>query len=191
MKTGLELDGNGQIIYLDRQNIHCGENEEISSFYMHHDSNLKKYQFVYQCCKTSVPCEKNRFEKNKLTIIGDGRVIWLDRQDVNCGNNGYLNQFNLHTDHSTTPLKVQFKYHCCEAPVPFDCKRFNTKSQSFLTKGNTLALANQKVECPNHYSLTQWRVINVAEKDVRFNYTCCRRTLGIIQLLAILFFEKE
>lgn len=52
LETNCESDGDGNLVYLDRHNIKCSDNEQIQSFFLQRCStNTVKY--VYNCCKLS------------------------------------------------------------------------------------------------------------------------------------------
>ena len=113
-------DGGGNSVFLDRHNVKCGHDEAISSFHLKRGGN--KYQIVYKCCKTPVVC-KPRPKENKMTDDGSGSMVFLDRQNINCGKN-YLTQFKMTRKPGGGQYK--FSYTCCDIPGEADVKKQNT-----------------------------------------------------------------
>ncbi len=49
--TDFTDDGNGENIYLDRQNVVCKDGYSLNKFQLNRSSDQKKYQYKYKCCK--------------------------------------------------------------------------------------------------------------------------------------------
>ena len=162
-------DGGGNSVFLDRHNVKCGHGEAISSFHLKRGGN--KYQIVYKCCKTPVVC-KPRPKENKMTDDGSGSMVFLDRQNINCGKN-YLTQFKMTRKPGGGQYK--FSYTCCDIPGEADVKKQNTNFNDD-GGGNLIYLDRHKVQCPEPYSLSQWRLKRNAPAfgKIQFEYTCIK-----------------
>ena len=165
-------DGNGNANYLDRHDVKCGANEAIRSFRLVRSGNGKRYQYVYDCCKTQLSCQPRKVA-NAFTDDGRGKMVYLDRQTVQCGNN-FINQFRLNRDRGGT--KYRYIYQCCDVKARKTCKNLNTPfNDDGGEKKNTVYLDRHNVRCPNLYSLTKHRLVRSADRSkVRIDFTCCR-----------------
>jgi len=50
MVTSYDADGGGNSVYLDRQNVSCGEGEAMSSFVLEQNSTNNRVRYNYKCC---------------------------------------------------------------------------------------------------------------------------------------------
>ena len=50
MVTSYDADGSGNSVYLDRQNVSCGEGEAMSSFVLEQNSSKNRVRYNYKCC---------------------------------------------------------------------------------------------------------------------------------------------
>ena len=171
LKTKMNDDGGGNSVYLDRHDVRCSEGEAISSFRMNRGPSQNKYQIIYRCCKTPVACTP-RPKENKFTDDGSGSMVFMDRQNIQCGKN-YLTQFKM----SRKPGGGQYKftYTCCDIPGEADVKTQNTNFNDD-GGGNTVFLDRHRVECPEPYSLSRWALKRNAPTfgKIRFEYTCIK-----------------
>ena len=66
---------------------------------------------------TSMTCEKKTTE---LAIDGGGNAIYLDRQDIKCGDDELLQRLHLQrggtTDSNGNANQYQYEYTCCKFP---------------------------------------------------------------------------
>jgi len=53
--TPMDLDGGGNAVYLDRQNLNCHADEAISQFHLARNADGNQYQYQYTCCKLPGP----------------------------------------------------------------------------------------------------------------------------------------
>ena len=111
-ETPLDEDGNGDLHYLTRHKVECGENSAISGF------NLvlaeRKYKYVYKCV-ISDSISDTCFEKTtKVDIVGGvitDSVHFLERLFVGCDYNQAIRSFKLERQAGTT--NIYYSYSCC------------------------------------------------------------------------------
>ena len=114
--TDVQSHGNGNTIYLDRQNVNCNKGL-LSQF------KLSKYnngiQYNYGCSNINT---KNCVNKNtNWNDEGGGNVIFIDRHDLKCDKESYLKQFKLTRNGKG---KYRYNYTCCE--IDYDTKTKTT-----------------------------------------------------------------
>ena len=108
--TPLNSDGNGNVIFLDRHNVDCGQNAFLSQFALDRGGTGNQIRYSYKCANT----DKNLTCRNVSTPAnsdGFGNIIYLDRHDVKCNNDEVLSGFHL-TRPSTN--QIQYNYKCCK-----------------------------------------------------------------------------
>lgn len=173
LKTKMNDDGGGNSVYLDRHDAKCGFGEAISSFRINRNGGHNKYQIVYKCCKTPVTYTPQKKE-TKNTDDGSGSMVFLDRQNIQCGKN-YLIQFKM--SRKSGGGQYRFSYTCggFKEGGEVDVKAQNTNFNDD-GGGNTVYLDRHKVECPELYSLSQWTLKRNAPTfgKIRFEYTCIK-----------------
>jgi hypothetical protein len=108
--TNPKTEANNQIIYLDRQNIKCNENEVISSFKL--SNALGEWQYFYTCSKAKDPLTCRSIQ---TTPAKQGNAASsLVPLSVQCEPNEALSQFNLHNIGNGD---MQYNYTCCKQDV--------------------------------------------------------------------------
>ena len=151
----------------------------MKSFKLARTGGNKKIQYVYVCCKKTVKCNR-RIMNNPLTNDGRGSLVYLDRQNVKCPNNGFLTQFKLNRNGN----RYRYSYECCVAGGKKDVKSFSTNFNDDGGRGNgrvgnMLYMDRHNINCPQHYSLSQWKLRrNGAGNKIRFDFTCVKSILA-------------
>ena len=179
VETGANDDGNGNALYLDRHDVRCGADEIMQSFKLVRSG--KKIKYVYSCCKKTVQCTK-QYMNNGYTADGAGSMVYLDRQNVKCPDNGFISQFKL--NRKSGGGKYRYSYECCVAAGKKDVKSFSTNFNDDGGRGNgrvgnALYLDRHNIKCPDLYSLSQWKLKrNGAGNKIRFDFTCVRSILA-------------
>lgn len=76
--TAFDLDGSGNLIYLDRQRVFCGPDEVMRGFHLVRESVdfPGKVRYNYQCCKVSAPLAPS----HPFLTEGPQRLSKLDRE---------------------------------------------------------------------------------------------------------------
>ena len=108
--TGESGDGGGNIIFLDRHDIKCNDNEFLSRVKLQTPTG-GDIKYDYSCC--SVPGKRanchSRF--TNLNDDGGGNSVYLDRHDIRCNAGEFLQR--VHLTRGGTHNKVQYGYTCC------------------------------------------------------------------------------
>ena len=182
LTTQLNDDGSGNALYLDRHDVRCASNEIMKSFRLARGGGNKKYQYIFTCCKKTVTCTK-QFMNNGYSDDGSGSLVYLDRQNIGCPNNGFLGQFKM--NRKSGGGKYRYSYECCLAAGRKDVKKFSTAFNSDGghngngKDGNTVYLDRHNIKCPDLYSLSQWKIKRDATKNkIRFDFTCVKSILA-------------
>lgn len=108
--TPLNEDGNGNTVYLDRHAIQCGEYPLVSFRFVSFGNHQISYGYG---CTTN----KFRYTSDDYTTPwsaeGYGKVMYLDRQHVECPDGGALSSFRLERSGADT-----YRYaFTCREPV--------------------------------------------------------------------------
>ena len=128
--TGWEDDGRGNILYLNRLNVDCGENGFLTEFRFHKNDELNpapcppaccdkcRNQYKYQCghtdnliCRTA----ETKWQDSGTSTGNVGRIDYLDRQDVKCDEDEVIQQFQLQGLNSWN--EINYKYKCCKKAI--------------------------------------------------------------------------
>ncbi|MDH3210450.1 MAG: PASTA domain-containing protein [Burkholderiaceae bacterium] len=105
--TKLDLDGSGNAVYLDRQNVDCGANAVLTKFHLARGSGTVRYD--YSCAPSKVPL-KCRDTATAFNDEGGGSAVYLDRHDVRCKADEAISQFRLLRSGRAT---FHYTYRCC------------------------------------------------------------------------------
>lgn len=103
-ETRANEDGKGNMIYLDRHSVSCG-NHALQSFRLFRPTRTT-IAYSYKC--GTVKLKKITHHETRATDYGKGNMIYLDRQNVSCGSR-YMTGFKLFRP---TPTTVAYKYSC-------------------------------------------------------------------------------
>ena len=108
---------------------------------------------------------------NKKTHNGDGNIVYLDRQTVNCGLNSVITQFGLRRGGDVS----WYQYNCCKLTYGHQqCTHLYTKFSSD-GGGNTVILDRQNVMCPQGTTMQSFKLEwNSQQNQIRYIYTCCK-----------------
>lgn len=99
---------NASIIFLDRQNIKCGQDEVLTNFKLNNALHNEWY-YTYNCAKSKAPLTCRNVE-TQLTLIAPTASA-VSPLHVKCEPDEVLSQFNLH---SAGNNQMQYKYTCCK-----------------------------------------------------------------------------
>ena len=114
MQTGFQSNGGGNIAYLDRHNVDCGNGGFLTQF--HFNRNSDNMQYSYKCGHAdNLTCRSVGTEWNDSGTSpgerGNG-IGYLDRHNVSCGVDEVISQFQLQTSDGTR--KIRYVYNCCK-----------------------------------------------------------------------------
>jgi hypothetical protein len=115
--TGPTKHGEGNYMYLDRQNVDC-ETRPISEFKLErHSENKVKYAYK---CSTLDHTGECRDVQTPMTDETGGNTYNLDRHDVKCEPGEAMTSFklirNALEDRVMYGEKVAYSYKCCKMP---------------------------------------------------------------------------
>lgn len=109
-------DGGGNIIFLDRHNVDCG-NEALLKFQLRRNGPPNYADLIYyeyHCTKGLAPMFNNcKTHNTPFQHDGAGNVQFLDRQAPFCGNQQVMTQFKLQRDHGNGN-QVRYQFRCCD-----------------------------------------------------------------------------
>ena len=108
--TGSNDWGSGNMIYLDRHKVDCG-NKPISDFKLQRPAG-NKIQYKYRCSNRNAAgdCRNTATAWNTPS----NSTIYLDRHDVKCKANEALTKFKLvHNGKPGGAKKIRYDYTCC------------------------------------------------------------------------------
>lgn len=76
--TAFDLDGGGNLIYLDRQRVFCGPDEVMSGFHLVREADVfpGKVRYNYKCCKVSAPLSPS----DPFLQTGPNQVSQLEKE---------------------------------------------------------------------------------------------------------------
>ncbi len=109
--TDYQVSNNGNVIYLDRHDIKCCDNEVLAGLKLERDpTNLDKVRYNYKC----KPMDYK--EVLKLRTVdndsGQGKVPYLDRHGIKCPEKSLLKSMKLvNTDNYS---KYHYEYECAK-----------------------------------------------------------------------------
>jgi hypothetical protein len=166
--TNADEDGGGNVVYLDRQHVNCG-NDAITRFQLTRaGANTINYRVH---CMEGVDSGKSNWKYTTADEDGGGDVRYLDRHKVDCGDKA-ISDFWLKNQGDGT-MKYAFKCSdlvhdnnmCYETITPFDEDG----------DGNMVYLDRHNVECGEGYALTSFGLErNSNDNRIAYRYNCCR-----------------
>lgn len=169
-RTAFNDAGGGNSIYLDRHDVNCGD-DGLNSFglqTLQQRGKRTKIGYLYGCVEGI-----NAGRTNKNTGSNDwggGNTIYLDRHNVNCGNNP-IARFRLVRPASN---KIRYDYSCSKANSTGKCTNKNTgwnqeSSQNYY-------LDRHNVKCGTNEAITQFKLQRDGKGKFRYDYRCCKIT---------------
>jgi hypothetical protein len=174
-------------IYLDRHNVQCPNHQTLGGMGMSDfrlatrwDYNPAKIQYRYRCCDVEDGATTThwtgRNDNGHGNDNGKGRsTIYLDRHNLDCGDNKVIKGFKLHT-HWSDWAKIEYEYQC----VPHNtatCSRYTTPASD---EGNSIIyLDRHHVDCPEASQpyLKQVKLFRPSEHQIAYEYHCCAEIL--------------
>ena len=167
--------GGGNMVYFDRHTIDCGGNGQVLKMFKLARSN-DLIRFEYKCCHLRVTVCTNKVQMTDFSDDGDGNTVYLDRQQVDCGDDGYINGFRL--ERNGNHDHVRYVYQCCKLEP-----HYKAKCETYATNysddggGKSDYLDRQTVSCnkPQEF-LTLFKLErNSGDGGLwRYKYRCCK-----------------
>jgi hypothetical protein len=175
--TGWNSDG--QIHFLDRHNLDCGNNP-IRQFKLNSRGGQGgSVEFQYSCANTqNSPTAKYGYNTGWQEY---GGVVYMDRQNANCPDRMFMTQFKGSTGNWWWGSRLTFDFQCAYFNVQqntIDCRTFGTGWNDPGPSNTVIYLDRHNVECPQNMALKGfqgstgcfgWWCRTVYE----YKYTCC------------------
>jgi hypothetical protein len=180
LQTGWEDYGNGKTHYLDRQDVDC-DGAPMTGFALQVDylqGGGRKLAYAFTCL-AGVGLHDTAEKTSAVEDDGGGNLIFLDRQNVDCGDDAAISQFHLVRDGDT---KQHYAYTCLTGPTHpslGECSVQQTAPNDGGGVGGDQVeyLDRHRVECPGKNVLTrfQLRTPDGGEQDgkIFYEFTCC------------------
>ena len=165
--TGTNDWGNGNMIYLDRHNLDCGD-DGLSQFKLERPSG-NRIRYTYTC-KEGI----NSAGTNKNTGSNDwggGNTVYLDRHNVDCGTKP-IAQFKLVRPAGN---KIRYDYRCSNRPSTGPCRGANTGWNQESNKN--IYLDRHNVRCNSDEVITQFKLNRNGRGKFRYDYKCCKMNI--------------
>jgi predicted nucleic acid-binding Zn-ribbon protein len=164
--TNADEDGGGNVVYLDRQHVNCGD-DALTRFQLTRPSATTISYRVH--CMEGVDSGKSDWKYTNADEDGGGNMVYLDRQKVDCGDTP-ITDFLLRRPTNNT---INYAFKCSNLPHNGNCRELVTPHDED-GGGNTVYLDRQNVECGEGEAMTSFRLTRNATGDrVNYTYTCC------------------
>ena len=107
--NGRTYNGDGDMLYLDRQFVKCPSNSVISQVGLKRSGDDSWYEYV--CSRLTYGRQHCTVHTTPFSYDGDGDTVYLDRQHVMCPHGNTLSSFRLERsgDHDHVPYRIT----CC------------------------------------------------------------------------------
>ena len=109
-------DGKGNAVYLDRQRVECTQRGLLNDFWLERNPpHNNRVRYHYYCCSirsiywNRLSCQT---KVNVFTYDGEGKLFYLDRQDVRCDSGYYISYFRLERNGAGDSWR--YIYRCCK-----------------------------------------------------------------------------
>lgn len=164
--TNADEDGGGNVVYLDRQHVNCGD-DALTRFHLTRPSASTVSYRVH--CMEGVDSGKSDWHYTNADEDGGGNAVYLDRQHVNCGDTP-ITDFWLRRPTNNT---INYAFKCSNLPHNGQCRELVTQYDDD-GGGNMVFLDRQNVECGEGEAMTSFRLgRNPTGNQIYYKYTCC------------------
>ena len=117
-----------------------------------------------------VPNLKNPTDANTGLNEGSGKVHYLDRPVLDCGNEKVINQFNLHREGD----KFRYNYKCSTGGAPFTGILSKNTPYNENNSGYVQYLDRHDVKCDDDSFLSYFRLLTGPNSTMRYDYRCSK-----------------
>lgn len=171
------------ISFLESANIVCPQYRIISSF-IFEQNDKEQFRYIYNCHEMKMN-QVSQIVANNWSAWGPwlwtdkkrGNVNFLNRQTVDCGQDGYLTSFKTENNHDEG--NIRYKYKCAKSRgsnVKNICFERTTKkedSEDFFLP----SLCFHHIKCNENEGLVKFQLhVDYDERKghVWYEYSCCR-----------------
>jgi hypothetical protein len=164
--------GRGNAVVLDRHDITCGDKSVVNAFHLIRPSH-DTIRYDYKCLSaTDIGGQVSR--TTPQNDEGGGHLIYLDRHDVNCGNEGAISRIHLQRLWNGSRWEYQYQYNCAKVPDMTNCVNKSTPTDGD-GNGNIVVLDRHNVQCDPNQALTRFHLTRPTGSTISYEYTCCSR----------------
>lgn len=175
--TPLNLDGGGNIVYLDSHRVNYRRNKMMQSLQLMRYLTLRKYHYRYTCCTTPNACYQKTFHNN-FTYDGRGNAIYLNRQNVQCQNDDYITYFRL--NRNSAGNKVRYTYKCCHFYGKSKTNYNTATPWNSDEEDNARYLDRHNMSCIHGYGLTKCRLVQLPPSHYRYEFKCTKVNMWLM-----------
>ena len=176
--TNPDEDGGGNMTYLVRHHVECG-NDALNSFELERKAdesgNLNRFRYNVSCLE-GVNSGTTDMKQTAPTEAGNGNSVYLDRQKVDCEDKP-ISEFQLKNAGTN---KVRYAYKCSTLSHNGVCRDVQTELSND-GGGNAHYLDRHDVKCDDGEAMTSFQLIrNAADRRdtegdrVGYAYKCCK-----------------
>jgi|TARA_R110000851_G_scaffold72227_1_gene160203 hypothetical protein len=177
--TNPDEDGQGNMTYLVRHHVECG-NDALNGFQlerkMSDSGSLDRIRYNVSCLE-GVNSGATDMKQTTPTTNGDGsNFVYLDRQKVDCEDKP-ISEFQLKKAGTN---KVRYAYKCSTLSHNGECRDVQTELSND-GGGNTHYLDRHDVKCDEGEAMTSFKLIrNPVDRratygdKVAYEYKCCK-----------------
>ena len=159
-----EMGGGNDAIFLDRHLVDC-DDDGLNQFKLGRPSETQ-ISYSYKCLD-GIDSPANIEKNSGANDWGGGNTIFLDRHNVDCGDNP-IAKFKLvrPTEHT-----IRYDYTCNSKKVTGSCTDLNTGWNEESDKN--IFLDRHDVKCDDNQVITQFKLNRDGNGKFRYDYKCC------------------
>lgn len=173
--TTVNDSGRGTTAFLDRHTLRCDAGCGILRFQLTSPSS-STISYIYDCLCNAGKIGSST-EKFTTFDTGGGSMgqnawesIFLDRQDVNCGDGNAITTFKMERD--STGTKMRYRFGCSPVSGAGSCRSVTTPVNDD-GGGNTHFLDRHNVICNSNEIMTRFVLRRPAAGKINYEYRCC------------------
>jgi len=164
--TNADDDGGGNVIFLDRQHVNCGD-DALNRFQLTRPSGNRISYRVH--CLEGVNNSSTGWNYTGGNSDGGGNMTVLKNHKVDCGDKA-ISEFVLRRP---TGTQINYAFRCSNLPHTGQCREMVT-SYDADGSGNSVYLDRQNVSCGEGEAMSSFVLEQNSSKNrVRYNYKCC------------------
>jgi len=168
--TGFNDDGGGNAVYVDRHNIDCGVQGVQRLHYQRNPANQSQFRYDYTCANggsLGAATPKNTGFNDE----GGGNTIYLDRHNIDCGDNSVMSQLKLNRDGAG---KFKYDYTCLSSNAPLTCRDVTTPANDW-GGGKSIFLDRHDLKCNDNEAMSQFHLTRPSDNTIQYNFKCCKK----------------
>jgi hypothetical protein len=177
LTTPFNDEGGGNTIFLDRHNIDCGDNNGIKSFHLTRKGD-GNFRYEYSCSApfvdgnniTSTEVKGPMYKSTGFNDVGGGSSIFLDRHQLDCGEDGAITQFQLANNDTS---KYQYNYKCIKMGTPMTSRMVTTPANDD-GGGSALFLDRHDVVCADDEVMNYFTLYRPSDNQIAYKYRCSK-----------------